>query len=311
MSLYNKYRPKDFDEMLGSREIIEVLDGILKNPERSHSYLFTGPAGCGKTTAARIFSKRLGVEDLAVQEVNSANNRGIDTARKIIDQMRSYPFEGKYWMWIIDEVHQTSKDFQNAMLKPLEDTPEHCYFFLCTTNPEKLVKPLKSRCTEVHFPVLGQKYISLLVKRVAEKEGVKLSEEVMEELVDVSQGSPRASLVALEKVMHLDTTAALRILRSGTATSEEEKQAVIDLCRALFRKDGTYGDVAEVLSKLYEEFSDWEALRNQVLGYAGAILLKGGNRRAALVIDVFSQPFYNSGKAGVTLACYNAMTIGG
>jgi len=312
MSLYQKYRPKDFDELLGNRETVQMLDDTLKNEERPHVYLFTGPAGCGKTTAARIFAKRLGVEDLSLIEVNSANNRGIETARKIIDQMRAYPFDGKYWVWIIDEVHMTSKDFQNAMLKPLEDTPSHCYFFLCTTNPEKLIKPLRSRCTEVLFSSLESRYISVLLKRVGKEEKVELVDSVIEEIIDVSQGSPRMALVAMEKVMFLELDAALKILRSGSATSEEGSEYVLELCRAMIKKDGTWGDVCDKLKKVFEESSDWEALRHQILGYFTSALLQGKvNNRAALVIDVFSQPFYDSGKAGVSLACYNAMTIGG
>lgn len=311
MSLYHKYRPQSFEDMLGNKEIIKTLNDALENPERPHVYLFTGPSGCGKTTAARIFAKKLGVDDLALMEVNSANNRGIDTARGIITQMQSFPFQGKIWVWIIDEVHMTSKDFQNAMLKPLEDTPEHVYFFLCTTNPEKLIKPIRTRCTEVQFSSLEPKYISFLVKRTARAEGIEVDPAVIEEIVDTCQGSARAALVALEKVAKLDKEQALKLLRSNPSDVEMEDGKTLELCRALTRKDGTWGDVAEILKGLYEEESDYEKVRYQVLGYVNSILLQGKeNARAGLIAECFSQPFYDSGKAGLTLACYQSMTLG-
>lgn len=311
MSLYHKYRPQSFDEMLGSKETIQVLNDALANPERSHSYLFTGPSGCGKTTAARIFAKALGVDDLSLIEVNSANNRGIDTARGIISQMQSFPFQGKIWVWIIDEVHMTSKDFQNAMLKPLEDVPSHVYFFLCTTNPEKLIKPIKTRCAEIQFSSLEPRYISLLLKRTAREENIELAPEVSEEIVDACQGSARAALVALEKVAKLDKDQALKLLRSNPSDLEMEEGKTLDLCRALTKKDGTWGDVADTLKGVYEEESDFEKIRYQVLGYANSILLQGKeSSRAALIIECFSQPFYDSGKAGLTLAAYQSMTLG-
>ena len=311
MGLYHKYRPQTFDEMLGNTEVIQTLKDAVANESRSHAYLFTGPSGCGKTTAARIFAKELGVDELSLMEVNSANNRGIDTARGMIDQMKAYPFRGKIWVYIIDEVHMTSKDFQNAMLKPLEDTPAHVYFFLCTTNPEKLIKAIKTRTTEVQFSSLEPKYISRLVRRTAREENIELDPSVAEEIVDVCQGSARGALVALEKVAKLDKDAALKLLRSNNGEIEAEEGKTLDLCRALTRKDRTWGDVCECLKGVYEDESDWEKIRYQVLGYANAILLQGKeNPSVALLVECFSEPFYDSGKAGVTLACYQAVTCG-
>src|SRR5690606_15380302 len=100
---------------------------------------------------------------LSIREINSANNRGIETARQIIDQMRFMPAGGSTLVYIIDELHMATKDWQNAMLKPLEDTPAHVFFFLCTTNPEKLIAPLKSRCLEVKFNSLDEKEMYILL----------------------------------------------------------------------------------------------------------------------------------------------------
>ena len=144
MSLYLKYRPKDFDEMVGNDETIESLKKLIQKEDRPHTYLFTGQSGCGKTSAARICANKLGAKGHSIIEINSSNNRGIDTARDIIDQMQYKPLEGNIWVFIIDEIHQTTSVAQNALLKPLEDTTDSAYFFLCTTDPQKLIKPLKN-----------------------------------------------------------------------------------------------------------------------------------------------------------------------
>jgi DNA polymerase-3 subunit gamma/tau len=212
---------------------------------------------------------------------------------------------------LVHNCHMTSKDFQNAMLKPLEDTPDHVYFFLCTTNPEKLIPAIKTRCAEVQFSTLESRYISLLVKRVSRQEGIELDQEVIEEIIDASQGSARSALVILEKISKLGKEQALKLLRSHPTDLEMEGGKVLDLCQALTRKDGTWGDVASVLKEVYEEESDLEKIRYQVLGYAASVLLRGkGGNRAALIIECFSQPFYDTGRAGVTLACYQSMTLG-
>jgi len=313
MDLYHKYRPKSFETMLGNKDVIQVLNEAVADEGRGHAYLFTGPAGCGKTTAARILAKELGVDELALIEINSSSNRGIDTARNISEQMHSYPFQGKLWVWIIDEVHMTTKDFQNAMLKPLEDPPSHVYFILCTTNPEKLIPAIKTRCTPVQFSSLEPRYLSLLLKRVSREEGIELDEEVSEEIVDYAQGSARLALVALQAVSKLDKAQALRYLRTGAPELEIEDEEVLRLCQSLTRRDGTWGDVVEALKEVFkkDKAASWEAIRYQVLGYANAILLQGKlNDRVALVLECFSRPFYDADKAGLTLACYQAVTLG-
>ena len=129
MELYRKYRPNALDEMVGNEATIKSLKKELENG--SHTFLMTGPAGCGKTTLARIMAKEVGAGPLSIHEINSAENRGIDTAREVMEQMRFNPSDGNAIVWIFDECHQWLAPVQNAFLKALEDTPAHCYFFLC------------------------------------------------------------------------------------------------------------------------------------------------------------------------------------
>lgn len=303
MTLYRKYRPTKFEDMVGNKETLESLKGMFSKPEHPHVFLFTGAAGCGKTTAARIVANEvLGADALSITEINSANNRGIETARQTILDMQVAPFHGKYRVWIIDEVHKTTNDWQNAMLKPFEDTPEWVYFFLCTTNEEKLVPALKTRCSHCKFESLRPRYLSRLIKKVAQAEGIELDEEVLEEISESSEGSPRKALVLLENVAGLDADKALRLISSGV--SGEDSEGIKDLCAALIDKNATWGSVSTVIKKLEE---DPEKVRYSVLGYMNSVLLKKRNDRAANVIECFSEPFYNSGKPGLTLACYQSL----
>jgi len=306
MNIYRKYRPQEFSEMIGNRDEIESLELTLNRENRPHVYLFHGVSGGGKTTAARIVAKHLGADEISISEINSSSNRGIDTARQIIEQMRSIPFGGVQ-VYIIDEIHQTSKDFQNALLKPLEDTPDYVYFFLCTTNPEKLILPLRTRCSEFKFPALDKKNIVRLLKRINREEEKLVEDDVMEEIAIWAEGSPRKALVLYEKIMEISSEKALKVLEKGI-TDEEDGQT-IELCRALLNKSATWGSICEVIKNMND--SDYEKVRYAVLGYMGNTLLSGKeNNRAAVALESFQEPWYNSGKAGLILACYNVLHVG-
>lgn len=305
MALYQKYRPASFEEMCGNKEQIDALKNTLQKENRPHVYLLVGPAGCGKTTAARIAAKELGANDLSIREINSANNRGIETARQIIDQMRFMPAGGSTLVYIIDELHMTTKEWQNAMLKPLEDTPVHVFFFLCTTNPEKLIAPLKSRCFEVKFNPLDEKQMYILLRKVCRAESFEISKDVLQLICENCEGSPRKALVLLEKVASLSSEDEQRmVVRTGIL--DEDDADVIELCRELLKKGTTWRTVADIIKRM--NIDDLERIRHIVLGYMSSVLLGGSNMKAALAIEFFSEPFYDSGKAGFVYACFSVVT---
>lgn len=288
-NLYQKYRPQSFDEMIGSESQIAALKKILAKSTKAHAYLFTGDPGCGKTTAARIAARELGGEGMSIRELNSADNRGIETARDIIERTRYMPADGEATVFIIDEVHMATKEWQNAMLKTLEDTPEHVYFFLCTTNPEKLIPAIKSRCTELKFNAMKPDEILLLLRNVNNGEKFGLSKQMLIDIGATSKGSPRNAIVMLEKIASLeDPEEQAKLLAIGTADPQEAE--MIDLCRALMRKDPDWAEVMEIASRFEKE--DLEGVRRGVTAYMRSILKKNLNIKAAIIFECFADNTY-------------------
>jgi DNA polymerase-3 subunit gamma/tau len=302
MNLYRKYRPSTFEDMLGNEAEISAFSQALDKPDRSHVYLLYGPAGCGKTTLARIAAAKLGADEMSISEINSANNRGIDSAREITENMVLTPMSGGNRVYIIDEVARATADFQNAMLKPLEDTPAHVFFFLCTTDPQKLIKPLLTRCTQIRVNPLDPEVLYKYLRVIANREkATHVPKDIIKEISENCNGSPRMALVMLEKVIAMsDESKMLDAVSLGTL--EEE---TITLCRALINAKPDWRQIGVTLAGL--SAAEPEKIRQAVIGYMNAVLLKNNNPNAAIVLECFAEPFFNSGHAGITLAAYQAV----
>ncbi len=298
MELYKKYRPTNLAQMVGNQETVAILEEKLAEDTLPHAILLTGPSGSGKTTLARILRTSLGCGEMDYTEVNSASNRGIDTMRDVQRLMNLSPASGKCRIWLFDEVHKWSNDAQNAALKMLEDTPSHVYFFLCTTDPQKLIKAVLTRCSPMPLRALTYQELGLLLDRVCKAEKIKLEKNVQDELISSSMGSARSLLVLLDNI------AGLKPSQQQTAIAEKlaQENEAIDLCRALINKD-SWKKIAGILSNLKGEP---EETRWAVLGYARAVLLKSENHQAYLVLDCFKNHFYDSKAAGLALACFEA-----
>lgn len=305
MNLYRKVRPKTFDDVLGNEAEIESLQKLLEKGE-SQCFVIAGDSGCGKTTLARIAADTLGADSLTYKEINSSNNRGIDTARELQNELKYKIPGGQSRVYVIDEAHGTTPDWKRAMLKPLEDTPKAVYFFLCTTDPKKLFKgdegrAIKTRCKLITVSALKPELIYRLLKKTARKEGIEIDTEVLEEISENCNGSPRQAIELLEKVADLDEKKTQLKAISGQGEADQE---TIELCRELL-KPARWGTISKILKGLKD--LDVEKIRYAVLGYMNSVLLNSGKGQAAWVIECFEEPFYNSGKAGLTLACFQAI----
>lgn len=308
MSLDTRNRPATLNAMAGNSSTISAVEKLFEKREKfPHAILITGPTGCGKTTLGRIISNMLGAHDVDYLEVDSAQFNGIDTVREIKAQMRYLPRhpDSECRVWLIDECHMLGTGgaseknrAQNAILKMLEDAPDHVYFILCTTDPQRLLKTVVGRCLKLEVSTLQDKIMAILLKRVVRKERATLSEEILDMIVEKADGHPRNAMKLLEKIIGLDAEQAIELIDEE---SKKESQA-IDLCRALIR-GCPWSKVTKILIGLKDE--DEEKIRRMCLSYCNTILLKGGvNPQAFIVMEEMEEPFYNTGKPGLTLACY-------
>lgn len=300
MELYKKYRPTKFDEIIGQSNTIKILKSFLKRNALPHTLLFSGPSGCGKTTLARILRKKLGCGKHDFIELDCADFRGIEMVRTIRSHLHQSPMDGKCRVWLIDESHKLTTDAQNAFLKMLEDTPQHVYFMLATTDPQKLKNTIRTRCTEIVVRSLNGKSIIKLLSYICGMEKIGLPEEIVDKIVECCNGSARKALVLLDQVAALkDEDDMLEAIRTTTAEIQG-----IAIARALHNPRVKWSEMAIILKETSTE--EPEQIRWMVLGYAKNVLLGGGklSSRAYLIIDAFRDHFYDSKHAGLAAACY-------
>jgi len=295
MELYRKYRASNLSGILGNETSVKAIQSIIDKKDRPHTFLFVGPAGCGKTTLAYILAKAFNLGN--VTEYNSADYRGIDSVREFSETLKYAPLTGTQG-FIFEEGHKLTNDAQEALLKPVENCPEHTYLFFTTTDASKLNAALKTRMVIINVEPLRDDQISELVTSVCGKEDIKLEDDVVKHIASSAYGSPRRALTMLEKVIGLSHEDQLKV--SGYA--EEADTFAIDLCRIVLRK-GKWEDVAAILSKLAVEP---EAARRAVLGYLRAIMLKKDSPKAFVIAKHFTDNYYNTGNAGLVLSCYAA-----
>ena len=276
MELYNKYRPTTTSEILGNDLAIKSFKSEIEN--KHNVFLITGPSGCGKTTLARCIANELNIGDLNIHEINSSENRGIDTVREIMEEIRYVPLDGNKVMYILDEMHQQTNASQNAMLKMLEECPSWCIFALVTTNPEKLLDAIKTRCSRIQVKPLDHNTMFGLLRKVAHKEQVTVSLDVLHKIADLSEGSSRKGLKLLGQVLYLGT--------------DEERMKYLEenSFSALIGKQG-WGKYAECIEKAKEDVkANPEGVKFLVMSYARTALSKCGdnvNIRAAAMIKAF------------------------
>lgn len=202
LALYRKYRPKSFKEVLGQDHIVKVLESSVDTNKVSHAYLFVGSRGTGKTSVARIFASSIGVSVNDLYEIDAASNRGIEDIKELRDGVRVLPFDSKYKVYIIDEVHMLSKDAWGALLKTLEEPPKHVIFILATTEFHKVPDTIISRCQVFTFKKASDTVCKKMLLDVAKKEGFEMDAGSAELLSILADGSFRDALGELQKILN-------------------------------------------------------------------------------------------------------------
>jgi DNA polymerase-3 subunit gamma/tau len=303
MELYKKYRPKDFKDVIGQEHVVKPLQKMIEKDNVPHAILLCGPKGCGKTTLGRIIRKKLKCSKWDFSEANCANNRGIDFIRSIERTANLAPMKGETKVWLLDESHMLTGESQDAALKCLEDTPSHVYFILATTDPQKLKKTVRSRCTEYPIRAFDSASLRTLIKKVCKGEKKKLSEEVEDKIITTSDNSARNALVLLEKVLVLSDEED----QLETISKSSSEMAAIQIARALFDPRTKWADMATILKAT--ETEEPESIRYLILSYARTVLLGGGKNagRAFTVLSIFRDDFYSCKKAGLAMCCYEVI----
>ncbi len=255
-ALYREFRPRQFSDLKGQEVISAVLRNQVRQDSPAHAYIFSGPRGTGKTSAAKILAAALnclnrqeGEPCLACEnckaalqgtmidivELDAASNNGVDSVRDIVDRAELLPVGGRYKVYIIDEVHMLTSAAFNALLKTLEEPPAHVVFILATTNIEALPKTVLSRCQRFDFKFLDEKNVVLRMEEILKAVNVPAEKEALRLIAKASEGAMRDALTILEKCIALreNVTEELALEVLGYA----DKTAVVSLMDALSRYD--------------------------------------------------------------------------
>lgn len=294
VDLTKQFRPQEIDDLFGNSVLKKTIKAAMKQNNVPHAVLLQGPFGSGKTTIARILAQYLECSTFDFKEIDIADFSGVDLVREIRRKMGTRPMKGKTKVWILDEVHKLSNAGQNALLKALEEPPEHCYFFLCTTDPQNIINTVKSRCVQYTVQTLSEKQIFDLLQHVSSEADIELPKKVGLQIARDSLGHPRNALKILEKVMYLEQD---EMLDAAKEEAEKREQAIA-LCRAMM--DGkSWKQLSAILKNIKDEP---ETVRRTIRGYFTSVLL-GGTEPAFIVLDCFKQPFYNTDAKNELVRC--------
>lgn len=295
ITLYRKYRPKNFEEVAGQKEIVKTIKTSLRNGKTSHAYLFTGPRGVGKTTLARLIAKGVnclenGITDepcnrcenclainngtfLDMVEIDAASNRGIDEIRQLKEKINYQPVKGRKKIYIIDEVHMLTKEAFNALLKTLEEPPEHVIFILATTEADKILPTIISRCQRYDFKTLSLNDMKEQLRFIGKNEGVDIPDDVLELIYESSGGSVRDAVSILERIMVTCLGEEITLEKSeevlGVTSAKKMEEFLMEI------KEKNYTKLVKTLDSFWNDSVEIELFFKDFAKYCKGLMAKG------------------------------------
>lgn len=284
--IITRHRPRRLKDVMGQGAVAKSLEALLRDKSPPHCYLFTGPAGTGKTTLARIAASSLGVEGTGIIEVDAASHTGIDDVRQLTAGLRYNGFGATPNKAIIlNECHRLSAQAWDALLMPTEEPPAHVFFFFTSTDPAKIPKAMATRCTTYALNPLRYDDLLDLLEDVAKEEGMEPRKGVLEEVAVAADGSARAALSMLAKVHACDDLEEARLLLQVAGENPE----AIALARDLVAGKLLWSDVTKALKGLSEAGVQPESIRLLLVNYLNACLMGSDNeKRTMRLLDMLA-----------------------
>ncbi|MEX0748601.1 MAG: DNA polymerase III subunit gamma/tau [Candidatus Saccharimonadales bacterium] len=269
IALYRHYRSHDFSDLVGQNHVSVTLEQAIKADRISHAYLFTGPKGVGKTSAARILARRVNeIEETAhhpdIIEIDAASNNGVDEIRELREKVHIAPNYAKYKVYIIDEVHMLSTAAFNALLKTLEEPPSHVIFVLATTEPHKLPQTIISRTQHFPFRPISHSATQKHLKSIAKQEKIKISDEALSLLATLGEGSMRDSISLLDQVS-TSATSEITVTQIEDMIGLARTEQIASLITAVEAQDNAA--MLKVYDELLESGIAPQLLMKQLLSY--------------------------------------------
>ncbi len=306
--LYRKWRPKKFEDVVGQPQVTATLKNELKSGRINHAYLFTGSRGTGKTTCSKILAKAVncldprdgdpcgecevcrGIDDgsiLDIVEMDAASNRGIDDIREVIDEAQFRPTRCKYRVYIIDEVHMLTEQAFNALLKTLEEPPEHVIFILATTEVHKLPATILSRCQRFDFNRIAPEHIMARLKYVAENENAEISDDAALLIAAIADGAMRDALSLMDRCIGMSSKIDTEVVRNAAGLAR--KDYLFELAAACINKNTA--KALGLVSKLHNESKDMARLCDELIDHFRSLMMIKSTQNAHNLLIMSADEF--------------------